>query len=98
MLHLKFLQPTQPTSPFNNRRKTESGIMLHGILLDGLIEGIEGDPEFANAEVVRLREEGHSAEYLFGARTEDDFRQKDRTEKRRLSSRQDDAERDRNPL
>jgi hypothetical protein len=72
--------------------------MLHGILVDGMIERIEGNPEFANGEVVRLRAEGHAAEYLFGARTEDDFRQKDRTEKQRLSDRHDDAERERNPL
>ena len=98
VLPLKFLRPIQPTTPFNIRRKTESGIMLHGILVDGMIERIEGDPEFANAEVVRLREEGHAAEYLFGARTDDDFRQKERTEKQRLSNRQDDAERERNPL
>jgi hypothetical protein len=62
------------------------------------IERIEGNPEFANAKVVRLRAEGHAAEYLFGARTEDDFRRKDETERRRLSNRHDDAELKRNPL
>ena len=97
-LRLKFLQPTPRQSPFNIRRKTELGAVLHGILVDGMIERIEGNPEFANAEVVRLRAEGHAAEFLFGARTEDDFRQKDDTEKGRLSNRHDDAEMKRNPL
>jgi len=89
----KFRGPIQPKSPFNIRRTTESGIMLHGILVDGMIERIEGDPEVANSEVVRLRAEGHTAEYLFRARTEDEFRQKDRTEKQRQSNRHNDTER-----
>jgi hypothetical protein len=93
MFHQKFLQPTQPTSLFNIRRNIAPAIMLHGILVDGMIERIEGSPDFANAEVVRLRAEGHTAEYLFGARSEEDFRQKDRTEKQRLSNRHDDTER-----
>jgi hypothetical protein len=47
--------------------------MLHGILADGMIKRIEGNPDFANAEVVRLRAKGHAAEYLFGARSDEDF-------------------------
>ncbi len=90
--------PTQPTDPPNIYRKTAPAIMLHGILVDGMIDRIEGNPEFAEGEVVRLRAEGHAAEYLFGARTDDDFRQKNRIEKQRLSRRQDDAESERNPL
>ena len=95
---LKFPPPIQPKSRLNIRRTNETGTMLHGILVDGMIERIEGNPDFANAEVVRLREAGHAAEYLFGARTDDDFRQKDRTEKKRLSDRHDEAKRERNHL
>lgn len=80
----RFLESTDPVSQFNHR-KTEPGIMLHGILVDGIVRKIEGNPESANAAVVRLRAEGHAAEYLFGARTENDFRQKGQTEKQRLS-------------
>ena len=92
MLHLKFLQPTQSTNPCNSYRKTNLGTMLHGISVNGVIERIEGNPEFADAEVVRLRGEGHAAEYLFGARTEGDFRQKEQTERQRLSHRYDDRQ------
>lgn len=96
VLHLKSLPlALQPTNPFNIRRKTELGVMLHGILVNGTIERIEGNPEFAESEVLCLRAEGYAAEYLFGARSEDDFRQKDRTEKQRRSSGHDDAERER---
>ena len=93
MFQQKFLPPTQPKSPFNIRRKTELGAVLHGILVDGVIERIEGNPAFANTEVVRLRAEGHAAEYLFGARSNDDFHQKDRTEKQRRLYGRDDTER-----
>jgi hypothetical protein len=67
--------------------------MLHGIQVDDMIQRTEGNSDFANAEVVRLRAEGHAAEYLFGARTDDDFHQKERTEKQRRSNRHDDTER-----
>lgn len=58
MFHQKFLQPTQPKSPFNIRGKTELSAVLHGILVDGMIERIESNPEFVNAEVVCLRAQG----------------------------------------
>ena len=83
----------QPKSRFNIRRTNEIGTMLHGILVDGMIERIEGNPEFANAEVVRLRAEGHAAEYLFAARSNDDFHQKDRMERQRRLNRHVDIER-----
>lgn len=67
--------------------------MLHGILADGMIKRIEGNPDFANAEVVRLRAKGHAAEYLFGARSNEDFHQKDRMERQRRLNRHDDTER-----
>ena len=44
--------------------------MLHAILADGLIERIDGSREAAEAEVIRLRADGHVVEYLFGARSE----------------------------
>lgn len=92
MLDLNLLPPTQPTHAFNIHRKTESSIMLHGILVDGMVEKIQGNPEFANAEVVRLRAAGRTAEYVFGARTEDEFHQKNQAEKRRLSDRWSDPQ------
>ena len=47
--------------------------MLHAILVDGMIERIEGSPEFADAEIERRREEGHSSAYLFAARNDKEF-------------------------
>ena len=84
--------PTTSTNsahkPSTSRLKTKLGIMLHGISVDGIIERIEGNPEFAETEVVRLRAQGQAVEYVFGARTEDDFCQKkDQTEKQRLALR-----------
>jgi len=52
--------------------------MLHAILVDGMIERIEGSPEFANAEIERRRENGHSSEYLFAARSDEEFERKRR--------------------
>ena len=50
--------------------------MLHAILVDGMIERIEGSPEFANAEITKRRQEGHSSAYLFAARNDEEFEQK----------------------
>lgn len=50
--------------------------MLHAILVDSMIERIEGPPEFADAEITRRREEGHSSAYLFAARTDEEFERK----------------------
>ena len=50
--------------------------MLHAILVDSMIERIEGSPEFADAEIERRREAGHSSAYLFAARTETEFERK----------------------
>lgn len=50
--------------------------MLHAILVDGMIERIEGSPEFADAEIERRREAGHSSAYLFAARNEKEFERK----------------------
>jgi hypothetical protein len=72
--------------------------MLHGILVDGIIERVEGNPEFAEGEVMRQRAQGHVAEYLFGARSEEDFRQKDRREQQRRLDRPADGDRERNAL
>lgn len=41
--------------------------MLRAILVDGMIERIEGSPEFADAEIGRRREQGYTAAYLFAA-------------------------------
>ena len=50
--------------------------MLHAILVDGMIERIEGSPEFAEAEIERRRDDGHSSAYLFDARSDDEFERK----------------------
>jgi len=50
--------------------------VLHGILIDGVIERIEGSPEFAEAEVLRSRNAGHTSGYLFGARNNEEFERK----------------------
>jgi len=50
--------------------------MLHAILVDGMIEKIEGTPQFADAEVERRRDDGHSSAYLFSARSDDEFERK----------------------
>ena len=50
--------------------------MLHAILVDSMIERIEGSPEFADAEIERRREAEHSSAYLFVARTEREFERK----------------------
>jgi len=50
--------------------------MLHAILVDSMIERIEGSPEFADAEIKRRREAGHSSAYLFAALTDKEFERK----------------------
>ena len=41
-----------------------------------MIERIEGSPEFADAEIERRRDAGHSAAYLFAARSDKEFERK----------------------
>jgi hypothetical protein len=53
-------------------------MMLHAILVDGMIERVEGSPEFADAEIERRREAGHSSAYLFAARGDKEFERKRR--------------------
>ena len=50
--------------------------MIHAILVDSMIERIEGTPEYANAEIARRRSEGHSSAYLFAAVSEEEFERK----------------------
>lgn len=50
--------------------------MLHAILVDGVIERIEGRPEFAEAEIEKRRKAGHGSEYLFAARNEEESEEK----------------------
>ena len=50
--------------------------MLHAILVDGMIERIEGSPESADAEIRQRRKCGHSSAYLFAARSDDEFERK----------------------
>jgi hypothetical protein len=51
-------------------------MMLHAILVDSMIERIEGSPEFADAEVKQRRNDGHSSAYLFAARNDAEFERK----------------------
>jgi hypothetical protein len=50
--------------------------MLHAILVDGMIERIEGTADFADAEMERRREAGYSSAYLFAARNDKEFERK----------------------
>ena len=50
--------------------------MIHAILVDSMIERIEGSPEFADAEIKRRRDAGHSSAYLFAAKTDKEFERK----------------------
>ena len=50
--------------------------MLHAILVDGMIERIEGSSEFADSEIGRRREQGYTAAYLFAATSEGEFERK----------------------
>ena len=50
--------------------------MLHAVLVDGMIEKIEGSPQFADAEVARRRDDGHSSAYLLAARSDNEFERK----------------------
>jgi hypothetical protein len=50
--------------------------VFHAILVDGMIERVEGSPEFVNSEIERRRETGHSSAYLFAARSEKEFERK----------------------
>ena len=50
--------------------------MIHAILVDSMIERIEGSAEFADAEIELRREAGHSSAYLFAARTDQEFDRK----------------------
>lgn len=52
--------------------------MLHAILVDGMIERIDGSSEFADAEISRRREQGYTAAYLFAATSEGEFERKRR--------------------
>jgi hypothetical protein len=53
-------------------------IMLHAILVDGMIEKIEGSPQFVDAEIEKRREGGHNSSYLFAATNEKAFERKRR--------------------
>ena len=55
-------------------------VHLHGISVDSIIERIEGGPEFAESVVENWRKAGHVSEYLFAARTEEEFEQKKQDE------------------
>jgi hypothetical protein len=52
------------------------GALLHAILVDGIIKRIEGRPELADAAVKKQRKAGHVCEYLFAARSEQEFKGK----------------------
>jgi len=54
--------------------------MIHGILVDGMIERINGRPRDADAEIRKRRTAGHTSAYLFGARNEQEFERKKEAE------------------
>jgi hypothetical protein len=50
--------------------------VLHAILVDGMVEKIEGSAELAHAEIEKRREDGHSSSYLFAASSEKAYERK----------------------
>ena len=52
--------------------------MFHAILVDGMIERVEGSAAFADAEIERRRDDGHSSAYLFVAASDKEFERKRR--------------------
>jgi hypothetical protein len=52
--------------------------VIHAILVDGMIERIDGSLDFADAEIERHRKQEHSCAYLFAARSENEFERKRR--------------------
>ena len=50
--------------------------MLHAILVDDNIEKIVGKPDLANYAIWNHRNSGHVSEYLFSARSEEEFERK----------------------
>jgi len=61
------------------RRCFSPGPLLHAILVDGMIERIEGDPGIADKEVNKWRKAGHVSDYLFAARSDEEFERKKQT-------------------
>lgn len=57
--------------------------MIHGLLVDGHVQRSEVDPLEIDAELDRLRENGHSAVFIFSAVTEQEFQRKKREEEER---------------
>jgi hypothetical protein len=45
-----------------------------------MIERIDGRPQYADAEITKHRKAGHSSEYLFAARNEQEFERKKQAE------------------
>ena len=55
-------------------------LKLHGVLVDGTIERIDGRPQDVEAEIKRRRNAGHISAYLFAARNEQEFERKKQAE------------------
>ncbi len=53
--------------------------LLHAIAVDGRILRIEGDGDTADALAMRLKQMGRVVEFLFTARTQEEFDQKEHT-------------------
>jgi hypothetical protein len=51
-------------------------VWLHAILVDGVIQRIQGSPILADSEIERHRKSGRSSAYLFAARSEEEFERK----------------------
>jgi hypothetical protein len=50
--------------------------VFHAILVDSMIERIEGSSEFADAQIEKRRADGHNSAYLFAARSDDEYERK----------------------
>ena len=52
-------------------------VWLHAIVVDGVIQRIQGSPTFADAEIEKHRKNGRSSAYLFAARSDEEFARKE---------------------
>jgi len=50
--------------------------VLHALVIHGMIERLEGNPQFVDAEIRRRRDAGHSSAHLFAAINDKEFERK----------------------
>ena len=55
-------------------------LKLHGVLVDGMIERIDGRSQDVEPEIKKRRKASHVSAYLFAARNEQEFERKKQAE------------------